>query len=124
MPQGDPTHALRFAIQLAEAEGYAECAAGLRTALAHLERTQPTDTQADLTERARALYETVICENTRLPITAARIVIPALVAFAQSEREGAAPLIIGWLARNGDPKSAMRHDPSARPPQPRRAERR
>jgi hypothetical protein len=40
MPRGEPTHALRFAIQLAEAEGYAECAAGLRTALAHLERTQ------------------------------------------------------------------------------------
>lgn len=32
--------ALRFAIQLAEAEGYAECAAGLRAVLAHLERTQ------------------------------------------------------------------------------------
>jgi hypothetical protein len=49
-----------------------------------------TNTQADLTERSRALYETVICENIRLPITAATIIIPALVAFAQSEREAAA----------------------------------
>jgi hypothetical protein len=46
----DPIHALRFAIQLAEAEGYPECAAGLRVALDRL--AQPTDTQADLISAA------------------------------------------------------------------------
>jgi hypothetical protein len=98
--QTDLTHPLRFAIQLAEAEGYAECAAGLRTALDRL--TQPTDPQADLTERARAIIlrhvrlapnEYVRNPKTNdmtLDLASVDEAARELAAALQSEREAAA----------------------------------
>jgi predicted TIM-barrel fold metal-dependent hydrolase len=70
----------------------------MQAVLAHLERTQPTDTQADLTERARVLIEDAVTAAKPLIVQndmvlhwrVERQLRTRIAAALQSEREAAA----------------------------------